>query len=200
MTDFNHFQGAATRRDEGDIAAAALLIGCNIAALHAVLTVETGNRSGFDDHGRPKMLFEPHIFFRELRAGDPRLFNQAVAQKLAYPTWGMLPYPADSYPRLEAAIALNETAALHAASWGLGQVMGFNYAAAGCATVQEMVLAAMDSEAAQLGHVVGYILTNGLSQYLIDQDWPAFAAAYNGRGQIQVYAGRLATAYGSAMA
>ena len=78
--------------------------------------------------------------------------------------------------------------------------MGFNYAPAGCATVQEMVLAAMDSEAAQLGHVVGYILTNGLSQYLIDQDWPAFAAAYNGRGQIQVYAGRLATAYGSAMA
>ena len=55
----------------------------------------------------------------------------AVAAGLAYPKWGERPYPSDSYPRIMAAGAIDLQAALKATSWGMGQILGENYAAAG---------------------------------------------------------------------
>ncbi len=52
-------------RSAGALQAAADQLGCDIAAVEAVLDVETGG-FGFDYAGRPKMLFEPHIFWQNL--------------------------------------------------------------------------------------------------------------------------------------
>jgi hypothetical protein len=122
------------------------MIGVGEDEIHAFLDVETRGH-GFDAQGQPVILFEPHVFFRNL-SGTKRA--QAMALGLAYAEWGEQPYPRDSYPRLKAACAIDEAAALKSASWGLGQVLGENFEAAGFPTVQAMVEAMMADEELQL--------------------------------------------------
>jgi hypothetical protein len=47
---------------------------------------------------------------------------------------------------LAKAVQLDRTAALKSTSWGLGQVMGFNYDKAGYDSVESMVQKSMESE------------------------------------------------------
>src|SRR5882672_5526060 len=143
------FTGAALPRSPQGLAAAAAKIGCEPAALQAVLSVEAAG-SGFDALKRPKMLFEPHIFYGLLERHEALKLGAAIKAGVAYPKWGMRPYPKDSYPHLTRAVALDETLALDSASWGLGQLLGQNFAKAGYASPQAMVTAFADGENAQL--------------------------------------------------
>lgn len=170
------FKGAARRLDDLDLPKLGARIGVGEDEMHAFLDVETSGH-GFDAHGRPIILFEPHVFFRNL-SGAKRA--QAVAAGLAYVRWGEKPYPRDSYPRLKAAMAIDETAALRSASWGLGQVLGENFKAAGFPTVQAMVEAMMEDEALQLAAAVNFIAANRLDDKLRKHDWAGFAKGYNG--------------------
>ncbi|RWH73881.1 MAG: N-acetylmuramidase family protein [Mesorhizobium sp.] len=170
------FKGAARRLDDLDLPKLGARIGVGEDEIHAFLDVETSGH-GFDAHGRPIILFEPHVFFRNL-SGAKRA--QAVAAGLAYARWGEKPYPRDSYPRLKAACAIDETAALRSASWGLGQVLGENFKAAGFLTVQAMVEAMMEDEALQLAAAVNFIAANRLDGKLRKHDWAGFAKGYNG--------------------
>ncbi|WP_246683437.1 N-acetylmuramidase family protein [Mesorhizobium sp. B2-1-3A] len=170
------FKGAAVRLDDLALPKLGAKIGVGEDEIHAFLDVETRGH-GFDSQGRPIILFEPHVFYRNL-AGAARA--QAVAQGLAYPKWGEQPYPKDSYPRLKSACAIDETAALKSASWGLGQVLGENFEAAGFLTPQAMVEAMMESEELQLEAAVNFIQANHLDGALRSHDWAAFAKGYNG--------------------
>jgi hypothetical protein len=175
------FRGRAARLASSDIATIAAQIGVPEVALSAVLAVETQG-SGFDSAGRPQILFEPHVFFRNL--GGDRL-AKAMQLGLAYPHWGERPYPATSdglYAELTLAVGIDETAALKACSWGIGQILGENFQAAGFDTPQAMVQACMDSEFAQLGMMAHFIVANGLAAALSAGDWAAFARGYNGPG------------------
>jgi hypothetical protein len=172
------FKGMARRLTSLDIARLAHTIGCGEDHLHAVMEVETRG-GGFDRHGRIKMLFEPHIFYREL-AGAER--EEAIAAGLAYRRWGEKRYPRDSYPRLERAMAINAEAALRSCSWGLGQIMGFNHRAAGYGTVTAMVEAFRDDEDTHLAAMVEFIVSSGLDDELRREDWRGFARGYNGAG------------------
>lgn len=186
------FIGAARRIEDVDLPRIAHTIGVDEDVIHAVIDVESAG-SGFDAFERPRMLFEPHIFYRLLH-GEQR--TRAVREGLAYKVWGHKPYPSDSYGRLERAIEINETAALQSASWGLGQIMGFNHAAAGYATVQDMVRAFLDDEAVHLEAMIQYIVTHELDDDLRRQDWAGFARGYNGPGYARHgYHHRLATRY-----
>jgi hypothetical protein len=73
-------------------------------------------RSGFESQGRPKTLFEPHVFYRN-RSGSKR--TAAANAGLAYRKWGEKTYPKDSYPRL-IFIAIDEMAAAQA---GVGKMI-----------------------------------------------------------------------------
>src|SRR5690606_14914854 len=117
------FKGEAKRLDDVDLPRIGHQIGVGEDELHAFMDVEAAG-SGFDSQGRPKMLFEPHVFYRNL-TGAKR--DRAVREGLAYPKWGEKPYPKDSYPRLKKAMLIDETAALKAASWGLTQILGENF-------------------------------------------------------------------------
>lgn len=172
------FRGAAKRLDDIDLPKLGHRLGVGEDEIHAFLDVETRGY-GFDDQGRPLILFEPHVFYRNL-AGDKRA--TAVREGLAYKNWGTKPYPKDSYPRLRAACAIDEAAALKAASWGLGQVLGENFKAAGHATVQDFVRAMMADEEYQLEASVNFILANKLDDELRRHDWAGFAKGYNGAG------------------
>ncbi|MER8827245.1 N-acetylmuramidase family protein [Mesorhizobium sp. M0938] len=186
------FRGAAKRLDDLDLPKLGAMIGVGEDEIHAFLDVETTGH-GFDTQGRPIILFEPHVFLRNL-TGAKRA--QAVAQGLAYQKWGEKPYPRDSYPRLKAACAIDETAALKSASWGLGQVLGENYAAAGFLTVQAMVQAMMADEELQLLAAVNFIKTNKLDDNLRGHDWAGFAKGYNGSGyRKNAYDTKLANAF-----
>ncbi|MCE7026437.1 N-acetylmuramidase family protein [Jiella avicenniae] len=175
--DFRNFRGAAKRIDDLDLPRLGHLIGVGEDEIHAVLDAET-NGHGFDALGRPRMLFEPHIFWRELPKGKR---GEAQRLGLAYPKWRRN-YPADSYPRLKQAMAIDATAALRAASWGLGQVMGFNHKLAGYDTVDEMVTAFMADEENHLKAMVEFIVSAGLDDELRRHDWRGFARGYNGPG------------------
>src|SRR5690606_7952472 len=70
--------------------------------------------------------------------------------------------------------------ALRSASWGLGQVMGFNHQSAGFASAEAMVKAMVQGEDAQLSAMVGFLVENGLARHMKTQNWEAFARRYNG--------------------
>lgn len=166
-------------------------IGVGEDELHAVLEIEAAGSSA-DRQGRLKMLFEPHVFYRNLK-GAKR--DAAVRAGLAYPNWRS-GYPADSYPRLEKALAIDETAALKACSWGLPQILGENHKAAGYATPQAMVAAFCEDEENHLQAMVAFIRSKGLHRALVRHDWAAFAYGYNGAAYARHnYHGRLAAAF-----
>lgn len=170
------FRGAAKRIEDIDLPRVAQLIGVGEDEIHAILDVESSG-SGFDAKGRPKMLFEPHVFYRCL---TPDKRAQAVAQGLAYAEWRPGTYPADSYPRLTAACLIDETAALKAASWGLGQILGENHKAAGYPTPQAMVRDFVADEDKHLEAMIRFIKAKGLDRALRNHDWAVFARGYNG--------------------
>jgi len=168
------FVGNGRPLSEQGIAGICDTLNCGKPVVWAVLSVETSG-FGFLRDRRPQILFERHIFHKRTAgrfdAGHEDISNAAR---------GGYAFGAAEYPRLERAIALDEVAALESASWGVGQVMGFNHQAAGFETVKTMVDAMVLNEDAQLLAVANFIRTNDLATALQHQDWTAFARGYNG--------------------
>jgi hypothetical protein len=161
------------------------------ASLWSVLSVETSG-CGFLADRRPKILFERHIFSKLTNgiydAANPDVSNPTPG---GYGDEG-----APQYDRLQAALQLDETAALESASWGLGQIMGENYAAAGFADVSTMVTAMVGSEDAQLKAMAAFIKSNNMSSALQNHDWATFALHYNGANYAENnYDGKLQNFY-----
>ncbi len=173
-----NFKGKAKRLEDIDLPMIGREIGVGEDEIHAVLAVESAG-SGFDKQGRPKMLFEPHVFWRELGPGPKR--DKAAAMGLAYPRWKR-DYPKDSYPRLARAMEIDREAALRSASWGLGQIMGFNCKMAGYPTAEAMASHFVDDEDRHLRAMVKFIVAAGLDDELRRHDWKGFARGYNGPG------------------
>lgn len=173
------FKGTATPMAASALAAAASRINVEEAQLRAVLHVEAPN-GGFDSKGRPTILFERHVFWRNLPLEQREGANRAG---LASSHWEPGRYPRTSdamYELLERACAIDEAAALKACSWGRPQILGENHRMVGFASVQEMVLAAMAGEAEQLNMMVAFIDAANLEIPLRMSDWEGFAQGYNG--------------------
>lgn len=189
------FKGAARPLSDGDVITIAGYLGCHVAAVQAVLKIESAGH-GFASDKRPIILNEPHVFYRELPSSKRA---QAVHAGLAYSKWGTRPYPktqASRYAWLEKAMAIDEVAALKSCSWGLGQIMGFNYRACGFASVQTFVRAMTLSEGAQLYAMARFIVSNHLQGHLRTRNWSRFARGYNGSGYAKNgYHTKLARAY-----
>ena len=186
------FKGAAKPRSEIRIPLLAHRIGVDEDTIRAVLEVEARDR-GFDSQGRPAMLFEPHVFYRQLSGAER---SKAVEMGLAYRSWGERPYPRDSYPRLAQAVAINQEAALKSASWGASQVLGQNHETLGYVSATAMVASFCDNEDAHIEGMIRFILGAGLDAHLRRRDWTAFAAGYNGPGfRRNAYHTKLAQAY-----
>ena len=189
------FVGAAVKLADLDLPRIGALIGVGEDEIHAVIEVETKG-GGFDKLRRPRILFEPHVFWRNLTAAKQKI---AAAQGLAYAKWKSGAYGPESeqYSRLFRAIAIDETAALAACSWCLGQILGENYRLAGYASPQAMVTAFVaGGEAEQLAAMIRFIKASGLDDELRRHDWAGFAKGYNGAGyKANAYDTKLAVAY-----
>lgn len=191
--NLSNFKGAAKPLDDIDLPIIAHRVNVGEDEIHALMDVEARS-SGFDRHGRPAMLFEPHVFYRLLGPGAKR--DRAVADGLAYKNWKPGNYPNDSYPRLLKAQVIDETAALMASSWGLGQILGSNHREAGYRTVQDMVLAFLEDEQEHLEAMIRFIINAGIADALRRHQWEVVARVYNGPSYaVHGYHTRLAAAY-----
>ncbi|QSQ20768.1 DUF3380 domain-containing protein [Pyxidicoccus parkwayensis] len=158
--------------------------------LWTVLQVETRGCGYFADR-RPIILFERHIFSKRTKGRF-----DAQAPDISNPKAGGYAGGVAEYERLEKAMALDSSAALSSASWGLGQVMGFHAADLGYGTVEQFVERMMASEDEQFGALAAFIEKNGLVKALTNHDWASFAKSYNGPAyEKNQYDKKLAQAY-----
>lgn len=158
---FNGFVFDGPKIDDLDLPRIGGKIGVGEDIVHGVMDTEAGGKST-DSKGRMKALYEPHVAYRNSRGA---VREKLVAAGLAYPNWKK-GYPADSYPRILKAMAIDETVALLATSWGFPQVLGENFALAGYESVQDMVLDFLKDEDNQLEGMVNFIKNAGLDDEL----------------------------------
>jgi len=182
--------------DWNDITETARSLGLEPCALSAVCQVEAAG-SGFLPDGRPKILFEGHIFWKELqkrRYNPAGLLSRADVRAIhgdlsdiLYKNWTKKHYRGGvtEYSRLDRARAVNEEAALCSASWGAFQIMGFNYALCGYESVRAFVEDMSSGYAGQLSALAKFLAANNLLRPLKARDWAAFARGYNGAGYAQ---------------
>jgi len=149
-------------------------IGCEQAALWALLTVETRGFGYLKDR-RPKILFERHIFHR-LTEGRFDAYPDLSARQPGGYSGG-----AAEYGRLQRAMALDHDAALSSASWGLGQIMGYHADKLKYANIDAMIDAFVTSEDDQLDGMCRFIMsTPRLRDAMARKEWATIAFCYNG--------------------
>lgn len=172
------------------IARVARRIGCDVAAVKAVIAVET-NGYGFLSDGRPAILFERHVFSSRTSGKWDGLHPD-----LSNPVRGGYGPPDAEWRRMYRAIQLDADAAVQSASWGIGQVMGFNYLLAGEKSLTGFLLAMHHNEDAQLALMGEFIVSQGLCAAMRTGDWQLFARVYNGPAYAKnKYDTKLAKAY-----
>lgn len=167
---------------EVDIQQVAVQLDVEIPVVKAVFEVESRG-SGFLADGRPKILFEGHIFWSQLKKKgiDPLMFAPSNPTIL-FPVWTRDYYKGGAleYDRLNQAQSIDNEAALASASWGAFQIMGFNYKVCGYSTVFKYVDSSYIREGEHLKAFGWFITTAGLLKHLKNKDWASFAKGYNG--------------------
>ena len=178
----NHTFGE--RLSTADFELVAALLDVETAALKAVQEVETGGKGGFFAPGKPAILFEGHVFWRQLiKRGVKPEDHLKGNENILYPSWEKSHYFGGirEYERLEKARKINKEAADASASWGMFQIMGFNYAACGEESVASLVNAMVKSEFNQLILAGRFIRQSKVMLgALQNKDWATFAKCYNG--------------------
>ncbi|WP_418816083.1 N-acetylmuramidase domain-containing protein [Paraprevotella clara] len=190
---------ASEKLAEEDFRLLAQLLDCEPASLKAVQEVETGGRGGFFAPGKPAILFEGHIFWSQLkkRGISPEKYATGNGNVL-YPKWEKGHYKGGlgEYDRLEQARKIHHEAADASASWGMFQIMGFNFTSCGEKSVESFVSAMCESERKQLILSGRFIRQGGMLPALQEKNWVEFARRYNGPAYAQnKYDVKLAKAY-----
>lgn len=182
---------------DADIVAAADKLGVPVACVRTVNEVESTG-SGFLSDGRPKILFERHIFFQRLKGHgiDPAPIA-AKYPNICSETRGGYQGGAAEYMRLAAAELIDAGAAYESASWGAFQVMGYHAQRLGYSGIDDFVARMENSESDQLDAFVRYVAADtGLMAALKARKWAAFAKGYNGADYARnLYDAKLAQAY-----
>lgn len=177
---------------------AARAFGLEPAVIKAVAEVESAG-NGFLPSGEPVILFEPHIFWRELRSrGIDPLQHVGGNTDILYPNWrpGAYGKYSEQHSKLARAAAIHREAALSSASWGRFQIMGFNFYLCGCALLQEFINRMYRSEDEHLELFLNFVQSKGLMKHLKAKNWASFAYGYNGASyKTNKYHTRLAAAY-----
>lgn len=167
----------------------------DVAAVKAVHEVESSGR-GFKNN-KIKILFEGHIFWRQLKKHGINPASKVVGnENIIYSKWIRTYYNQDQHSRLEKAKRIHVEAALASASYGLFQIMGFHASSLGFASAQDFVDFMDVNEANQLEVFGRFIKKNNLIKYLKEKNWAGFARRYNGPGyKKNKYDTKMATAY-----
>lgn len=184
--------------------AAASVLNCEVAVIQAVAEVETLGAAFLPD-GRIKILYEPHLFYRELsKIGllnktlkDPE-FKKKGYDKILYKQQGTLKYGtyAAQWNKLTLASQIDPVAAYKSTSWGRFQAVGAYHKECGFDHISDMVIAYGRSEYEHLLGFVKMIKFRKLDVALRKKDWATFSAAYNGKNyKAMKYDTKMAAAY-----
>jgi hypothetical protein len=197
--------GLAAGDTEADLNAAA-------RGLHALADAESGRWQGFDDRNRPTILVEPHIFSRLSKHAFDRSHPW-----LSYPVWTpwrkdaappagftQHPYSYDMDDRWGLMLSMAELdydAACGSVSAGrFQQVTGsprpdMGWKPLGFASAEALLVKLARSEWDQLEVLQIFLRANGLMSAFRERDWRRIARGYNGPGQVELYAARMAEAF-----
>jgi hypothetical protein len=183
------------------INAAANQLAVDVPAMVTVALTESKS-AGFLASGDPVILFERHKMYAALTAKLGPTQTQQYAR--LYPNIvnlaeGGYQGGQAEYRRLNLALALDRDSALASASWGMFQIMGFNFPSCGYPSVLSYVTDQRQSELQHLQSFVKFILANSiLVTALRTHNWTAFAQYYNGSGAIAAYSSKLASNFDQA--
>jgi hypothetical protein len=160
---------------DDEIATFAARLGCSVKQIMAVALVES-SASGFDRLGRPKILFERHLFWR---------YTRGIFGKTPYSDDRGGGYDIDSWQKLELAACKDVDSAFASCSWGKFQVLGAHWRALSYPSPLEMAYSAVTGEAAHYEMLCRYVEVNGLTGALKrlsmnPHDNAEFARKYNG--------------------
>lgn len=152
--------------------------------IKAFASVESGGRSGFGPAGMPMIAYERHIFHKYTQNKYDGSHPQLSAP---YMTKADLQWrtnnkdQATAWRTLVDAFKLDQQAALMSASYGMFQIMGFNYAACGYKNVVDFVAAMKLNAGQQLKAFVGFCSKNpALFKAMKSKDFAGMARNYNG--------------------
>jgi hypothetical protein len=173
------------------LVAAATRLGVDLASILAVNEVESSG-SGFLSTGKPKILYERHVMYRQLATprnpGDDAAALQAHAAQLAATYPALVNTRAGGYAggtaehqRLANARLLDALCANESASWGAFQIMGHHWQRLGYASVDAFVACMHRNEAEHFEAFVRFIEADpALHKALKAKKWATFAKLYNG--------------------
>ena len=173
---------------ESDLMDFANVHNVELAAVKAVNEVESRG-SGFLIDGRPKILFEGHVFWKQLikRNIKPENYVNADSQNVLYKKWTRTYYRGGvgEYERLEKAASLSSDpdfreATYASASWGSFQIMGYHFKSLRYTSIDNFVSKMYEHEREHLNAFGRYLDTNNLIRHLKSKNWAAFAKGYNG--------------------
>lgn len=180
------------RLNDDDYADVARRLDIDIAAIKAVVDVETGRQHiGFCAPHLPIVYFDAKVFKRNCTRRGIVLSGGASLIKSGHGV-----NQQQAHQRLRQAIEIDSIAAVESTFWGMFQIGGFNWKLCGCRNLTEFVRQMQLSEPAQLQLFANFLVNTGLVKYLREKNWHAFARSYNGpRYAARGYHTRLARAY-----
>lgn len=167
---------------DADYIKAAIDLNVEVAVLKAIKTVESGGKA--IQNGIPTMLFEGHVFWKQLEARKINPNNYVKGnENILYKTWTKKYYTGRNngeYERLKKAIKINEAAAYESASYGMFQIMGNNYKVCGYNSAKEFYEDLCKNEDAHFYSFIKFIKAKGIVPYMQKKDWSQIAYRYNG--------------------
>jgi hypothetical protein len=173
------------------LTAGAARLGVELAAILAVNEVESLG-AGFLDNGKPKILYERHIMYRQLARPRTPEDDAAVLQvhaddlatsqpNLVNPRAGGYAGGTAEHQRLAHARLIDDTCALESASWGAFQIMGYHAVRLGYSSVQDFAARMAKDENEQFEAFVRFLEADpALLKALKAKKWALFAKGYNG--------------------
>jgi hypothetical protein len=181
---------------QADIERAAATLECERAAIQAVIEVESPH-GGFLPDGRVAILFERHVFWRQLADIGWHPDGLSIPVAICSEQRGGYVGGAGEYPRLALAAGYNTEAAYRSCSWGRFQIMGYHAESLGYGSAPSMAAAFTDGEAEHLRAFVRFVqLDADLLKALRARKWATFAKIYNGPAYAEnLYDAKLARAY-----
>ncbi|MDX7826420.1 N-acetylmuramidase family protein [Aeromonas caviae] len=154
-----------------------------LAAMATVAQVESIGE-GFTTDMRPVVLFERHVFYKQLTQHLGKVAADQMAASypnLVNPKRGGYAGGAAEWERLQLAISLHRDAAIESASWGMFQIMGFHWQALGFASASDWQAAMQRSEVEHLTALCRFIQQDpAMHKALQGRKWADFARRYNG--------------------
>lgn len=168
--------------------------GLDPKAVYGVMWAESNGKWMDPKTGKILIRFEPHVFARltaekalnkksratkeEAEKYGAKVLNPGMAH--INDGRGRIKSQALEWETLAKAQAIDPERAVMATSFGLGQIMGSNYKAAGFNTAQEMLAAFTSGAEGQVMGMLRFITSDAkMAKAIKEQDWPAFVAIYN---------------------